>query len=165
MPQNVYRDMLLWTGWNPGMVTTGGTVVGANPNPTVSPAGLLALDPTTGIITVTLPALPTGFSGWATKIEATLEGISIPASPVIYTPLNVAIKTVGHTGTTYFEDADWGNFVSYSNGNITATTRMHGAYSAGSIQFVMFTAGVRNMDQYQVRLNTKLHFMVDLVAY
>jgi len=158
--------MLLWQNWTPGLFTTGGTVIGGNPNPPYSIGGLLSLDPTSGTLTVTLPTLPSsGYSGWALRLEATMEGVSPNAEPVAYTPANVALSPSVHNCTTYFEDADWGNFVSYSGANVTATTRLNGAYGPGSFQLNILTGGVLIMNQYQTPLNRKIHLLVDLVAY
>ena len=166
---NVYRDMLLWTGWTSGPVTTGGTVQGSLPNPLRTVSNLLTFNTTTGTLTIILPTLPAvvngNYTGWAVKVEAVLECISPNTVPLKSLPVYLSMHPQNHLCTTYFEDADWGNFISYGGANVTAQTMLNGAYTAGTFDVQFFTGGVNFNNQYNTPLNSKIHLSVDMVAY
>lgn len=161
----VLRDFLVWQNFTPGPVTTGGTVAGSVVNPAQSIGGVLAIDPVSGNITLTLPAPPAGTTGWAVVLKATVEGISPAAVPSQVQPMYTSFAFVSSTGTVNFNDSDWGNFIALSSGSQTVTTEARLACLPGTVIYTINTAAIMTINSAQQSTNRKLHFTVDAVAY
>jgi hypothetical protein len=162
---NVLRDFLVWQTFTPGVITTGGTVSGSIVNPMISISNLLSINTTSGNISFALPAVPTGFSAWACKLEATIEGISPTAIPNTIQPMYASLWLASSAGTILFNDSDWGNFIAYSGNNSTLFTKAHFACNPGTVVFQIDTSGIAIINSAQQSLNRKIHFAVDAVAY
>lgn len=165
---NVIRDMAMWYNFTPGLVVTQGSLATTSPNNTNYLTNLLNINTTTGDITFTLPEVPTGFLGWLVTLEAILEAQSPISLPNSISSLTFTMTTTNHTGTVYFEDIDWGNFIAQSAMNQTVTNKLHGAYGPGATTLNISALGVATQLIQTVgftNCNRKIHFLLDAVAY
>jgi len=165
---NVIRDMAMWYNFMPGLVVTQGNLATTSPNNTNYLTNLLNINTVSGEITFTLPEVPTGFFGWLVTLEAILEAQSPVSLPNSISSLTFTMTTTNHTGTVYFEDIDWGNFIAQSAMNQTVTNKLHGAYGPGTTTLTISALGVATQLIQTVgvtNLNRKIHFLFDAVAY